>query len=150
MICPKCNYHDTRVLDSRETDGHKSVRRRRECEKCQNRFTTFERVETSNFIVVKKDGTRESYDREKVERGIWKACEKRKVTQDQVTKMINQMEEKWASMGKEISSRDVGEGIMDALRELDDVAYIRFASVYRQFKDIESFKKELQKLSKEE
>jgi transcriptional repressor NrdR len=150
MICPKCNYLDTRVLDSRETDGHKSVRRRRECEKCQNRFTTFERVETSNFIVVKKDGTRESYDREKVERGIWKACEKRKVTQDQVTKMINQMEEKWASMGKEISSRDVGEGIMDALRELDDVAYIRFASVYRQFKDIESFKKELQKLSKEE
>lgn len=150
MICPKCNYLDTRVLDSRETDGHKSVRRRRECEKCQNRFTTFERVETSNFIVVKKDGTRESYDREKVERGIWKACEKRKVTQEQVTKMINQMEEKWASMGKEISSRDVGEGIMDALRELDDVAYIRFASVYRQFKDIESFKKELQKLSKEE
>lgn len=150
MICPKCNYLDTRVLDSRETDGHKSVRRRRECEKCQNRFTTFERVETSNFIVVKKDGTRESYDREKVERGIWKACEKRKVTQDQVTKMINQMEEKWGSMGKEISSRDVGEGIMDALRELDDVAYIRFASVYRQFKDIDSFKKELQKLSKEE
>ena len=150
MICPKCNHQETRVLDSRETEGHKSVRRRRECEKCQNRFTTFERVETSNFIVVKKDGTRESYNREKVERGIWKACEKRKVTQDQVTKIINQMEEKWASMGKEISSRDVGEGIMDALRELDDVAYIRFASVYRQFKDLDSFKKELQKLSKEE
>lgn len=150
MICPKCNHNDTRVLDSRETEGHKSVRRRRECEKCQNRFTTFERVETSNFIVVKKDGARESYDREKVERGIWKACEKRKVTQDQVTKLINQMEEKWASIGKEVSSRDVGEGIMDALRELDDVAYIRFASVYRQFKDIESFKKELQKLSKED
>jgi transcriptional repressor NrdR len=150
MICPKCNHQETRVLDSRETEGHKSVRRRRECEKCENRFTTFERAETNNFIVVKKDGTRESYDREKVERGIWKACEKRKVTQDQVTKIINLMEEKWASMGKEISSRDVGEGIMDALRELDDVAYIRFASVYRQFKDIESFKKELQKLSKEE
>lgn len=138
------------MLDSRETEGHKSVRRRRECEKCQNRFTTFERVETSNFIVVKKDGTRESYDREKVERGIWRACEKRKVTQDQVAKLINQMEEKWASIGKEVSSRDVGEGIMDALRELDDVAYIRFASVYRQFKDLESFKKELQKLSKED
>jgi transcriptional repressor NrdR len=150
MICTKCNHQETRVLDSRETEGHKSVRRRRECEKCQNRFTTFERVETNNFIVVKKDGTRESYDREKIERGIWKACEKRKVTQEQVTKLINQMEEKWASMGKEISSRDVGEGIMDALRELDDVAYIRFASVYRQFKDIDSFKKELQKLSKED
>ncbi len=150
MICLKCNHQETRVLDSRETEGHKSVRRRRECEKCQNRFTTFERVETSNFIVVKKDGTRESYDREKVERGIWRACEKRKVTQDQVAKLINQMEEKWASIGKEVSSRDVGEGIMDALRELDDVAYIRFASVYRQFKDLESFKKELQKLSKED
>ncbi|MBI5753693.1 transcriptional repressor NrdR [Candidatus Peregrinibacteria bacterium] len=148
MMCPKCNNQETCVLDSRETDGHKSVRRRRECEKCKMRFTTFERMESNNFIVVKKDGTRESYNREKVERGIWKACEKRKVTQEQITKIINQMEEKWATPGREVSSRDIGEGIMDALRELDDVAYIRFASVYRQFKDIDSFKKELQKLSK--
>lgn len=150
MICPKCQNDDTRVLDSRETEGHKAVRRRRQCEKCKIRFTTFERLETTNFIVVKKDGTREAYDHEKVERGIWKACEKRKVTQEQITRMVNQLEEKWAGMGKEVSSRDIGEGIMDALRELDDVAYIRFASVYRQFKDLESFKKELQKLSKEE
>lgn len=149
MICPKCHNEETRVLDSRETEGHKAVRRRRECEKCNTRFTTFERVETTNFLVVKKDGTRESYDRDKVVRGIWKACEKRKVTEEQITAVVNQLEEKWASIGKEISSRDIGEGIMDALRELDDVAYIRFASVYRQFKDIDSFKKELQKLSKE-
>lgn len=149
MICPKCQNDDTRVLDSRETEGHKAVRRRRECERCEMRFTTFERLETTNFIVVKKDGTREAYNHDKVERGIWKACEKRKVTEEQVTKLVNRLEEKWAAMGKEVSSRDIGEGIMDALRELDDVAYIRFASVYRQFKDLESFKKELQKLSKD-
>lgn len=150
MICPKCQNDGTRVLDSRETESHKAVRRRRQCEKCKIRFTTFERLETTNFIVVKKDGTREAYDREKVERGIWKACEKRKVTQEQIIRIINQLEEKWVGMGKEVLSRDIGEGIMDALRGLDDVAYIRFASVYRQFKDLESFKKELQKLSKGE
>lgn len=148
MMCPKCNNQETCVLDSRQTESKKAVRRRRECEKCKMRFTTFERIESNNFVVVKKDGARENYNREKIERGIWKACEKRKVTQEQVTKMMNQLEEKWSSMGKEVSSRDIGEDIMDALRELDDVAYIRFASVYRQFKDIESFKKELQKLSK--
>lgn len=148
MICPKCQNNETRVLDSRETDGHKAVRRRRECEKCNNRFTTFERSEVSNFVVVKKDGSRENYDREKVEKGIWKACEKRKVTQEQVSKVVNELEERWAAIGREVPSKEIGEGIMDALRELDDVAYIRFASVYRQFKDLDSFKKELQKLSK--
>ena len=147
MICSKCSDNNTKVLDSRETDGHKAVRRRRECEKCGFRFTTFERIESTSFLVVKKDGTRESYDREKVEKGIWKACEKRKVSQDQIKKAINQLEEKWSTMGKEIPSKAIGEGIMDVLREIDDVAYIRFASVYRQFKDIDSFKKELQKLS---
>lgn len=147
MICPKCQENNTRVLDSRETDGHKAVRRRRECEECQHRFTTFERAEVANFIVVKKDGTRENYEREKVERGIWKACQKRKVTQEQITEILNKLEEKWAAMGKEIPSKVIGEWIMDALRDLDDVAYIRFASVYRQFKDLDSFKKELQKLS---
>ena len=148
MICPKCQHKDTRVLDSRETDGNKAVRRRRQCEKCKHRFTTFEHIETSNFIVVKKDGTRESYDREKVEKGIWKACEKRKITEEQITQMINKLEENWAAMGKEVPSQAIGEGIMEALRKLDDVAYIRFASVYRQFKDIDSFKKELAKLAK--
>ncbi len=148
MLCPKCNSNETRVLDSRETDSHKAVRRRRECESCKHRFTTFERVETSNFLVVKKDGTREPYDREKVEKGIWKACEKRKVTQDQIQKAINELEEKWASYGKEVPSEAIGEGIMDALKAIDDVAYIRFASVYRQFRDLETFKKEMDKLLK--
>jgi len=148
MICPKCQHNDTRVLDSRETDGHKAVRRRRECEKCANRFTTFERLENNKFVVVKKDGSRERYDREKVEKGVWIACEKRKVTEDQVTSMINGLEEEWSNVGKEIPSKSIGEGIMKALRKLDEVAYIRFASVYRQFKDLESFKKELQKLLK--
>ncbi len=149
MICPKCEHNGTRVLDSRETDGHKAIRRRRECEECKNRFTTFERMETTNFVVVKRDGTRENYRRDKLISGIWKACEKRKVTEDQVNRVINALEEEWSKMGKEIPSKMIGEGIMNALREIDEVAYIRFASVYRRFKDIESFEKELQKLNKQ-
>jgi transcriptional repressor NrdR len=146
MICTKCQFKDTRVLDSRETDGHRAVRRRRECLKCRFRFTTFERIETTKFIVVKKDGSRENYDREKVEKGIWTACQKRKVTDEQVTDAIAALEEKWAAAGKEVPSDMIGEGIMDVLREIDEVAYIRFASVYRQFKDLASFKKELKKM----
>lgn len=149
MICPKCKNKDTRVLDSRETEGQKAVRRRRNCEKCKYRFTTFERMETTNFIVVKRDGTRENYDREKVEKGIWQACQKRKVTQEQVDKLVNQLEDYWGSLGKEVQSKVIGEGVMEALKNIDEVAYIRFASVYRQFKDIDSFKKELQKLADE-
>lgn len=145
MICPKCQNKDTRVLDSRETDGHKAVRRRRECGECEHRFTTFERAEMTKFLVVKKDGARERYDRSKVETGIWTACQKRQITEDQVADLINKLEEKWANMGKEIDSKIIGEDIMHALRELDEVAYIRFASVYRQFDDLESFKKELSK-----
>ncbi|MDD3861653.1 MAG: transcriptional regulator NrdR [Candidatus Gracilibacteria bacterium] len=148
MICPKCKKDSTRVLDSRETEGHKAVRRRRECEHCKHRFTTFERVELTTFIVVKKDGTRESYDREKVAKGIWKSLEKRKVTKDQVTKIIDAMEERWGQFGGEVPSKMIGEGIMEALKGLDEVAYIRFASVYRQFKDLETFKKEVTKLLK--
>lgn len=147
MLCPKCSKDDTRVLDSRETDSNRAVRRRRECIECKHRFTTFERIEMTNFLVIKKDGTRETYDREKLEKGIQIACEKRKVSQKQIADLITALEKEWSNMGKEISSKDVGEGVMDALRELDDVAYIRFASVYRQFKDIESFKKELDKMS---
>ena len=146
MICPKCKKNSTRVLDSRETDSHKAVRRRRECEKCKHRFTTFERLEGRSFVVVKKDGTRENYDREKIEKGIWRACEKRKVTQQQVSEVVDALEEKWGNMGREVQSEIIGEGVMEALKKLDEVAYIRFASVYRQFKDLESFKKELQKL----
>jgi len=148
MLCPKCKNTNTRVLDSRDTDGQKAVRRRRECEKCEYRFTTFERVETSNFIVVKKDGTRENYNREKVLKGIWTACEKRKVTQEQVDNLVSNIESKLAHSHKEVDSKLIGEEIMDGLKELDEVAYIRFASVYRHFKDIDSFQKELKKLQK--
>jgi transcriptional repressor NrdR len=148
MICPKCNKNETKVLDSRETDGQKAIRRRRECEGCKHRFTTFERMDTSNFVVIKRDGSRENYDREKLEKGIWVACQKRKVTQEQVEDVLNNLEEKCSSVGKEVPSKIIGEEIMNALMELDEIAYIRFASVYRQFKDIESFKKALDKLSK--
>jgi len=98
--------------------------------------------------VVKKDGSRENYDREKLEKGLWIACEKRKITDDQISKLINNLEEKWGNVGKEVESKTIGEDLMDGLKEIDEVAYIRFASVYRQFKDIESFKRELNKLSK--
>ena len=146
MICPKCSHKSTRVLDSRVTDGEKAIRRRRECSKCKFRFTTFERLEACNFIVAKKDGTREAYDRDKLKRGIWRACEKRKITEEQIESALNKLESLWASQGKEITTDLIGEGVMNVLRDLDDVAYIRFASVYRQFQDLESFKKELQKL----
>jgi transcriptional repressor NrdR len=146
MICPKCKYEDTRVLDSRVTNEKREIRRRRACNKCNFRFTTFERIEFSNFLVIKKDQSREPYDRSKLESGIWKACEKRPVTVDQISGLLDKLEEKWANHGREVASKVIGEDVMNALRDLDEVAYIRFASVYRQFKDIESFKKELQKL----
>lgn len=146
MICPKCKHKSTSVVDSREANEGRSIRRRRECEGCEHRFTTFEKVETANFIVIKKDGSRESYEREKVERGIWRACEKRPVTQEQISNMIDSLEEVWSSSGKEVSGEIIGRDVMHALKMIDEVSYIRFASVYRQFKDVESFKQELQKL----
>lgn len=146
MYCPKCKNSNTRVLDSRETNEHREIRRRRKCEKCDFRFTTFERVETTNFIVVKRDNRRESYNRQKLESGIWKACEKRPVSQEQVDKLLNELEEMWSTSGKEISAQIIGEGIMEKLKDIDEVAYIRFASVYRQFKDIDSFRTELASL----
>lgn len=146
MICPKCKHDDTRVLDSRDTNEKKEIRRRRACNKCNFRFTTFERMEYTNFLIIKKDQSREPYNREKLEAGIWKACEKRPIAVEQITTMLDHLEEKWANQGKEINSKAIGEDIMNSLRELDEVAYIRFASVYRQFKDIDTFKKELQKL----
>lgn len=146
MICPKCKHKNTGVVDSREASEGRFIRRRRECEHCKHRFTTFEKVETSNFLVIKKDGSREAYDRDKVERGIWKACEKRPVTEEQISSMIDGLEEVWSASGKEVSGEVIGRDVMHALKMLDEVAYIRFASVYRQFKDVESFKKELEKL----
>lgn len=148
MICPKCKHLETRVIDSRETNEQREIRRRRKCSnaRCKFRFTTFERIETTSFLVVKKDESREMYNRQKLEDGIWKACEKRPVTKDQVEKMLNQLEEKWGALGKEIKANTIGEHVMENLKKLDEVAYIRFASVYRQFKDIDTFRKELQKL----
>ena len=146
MHCAKCKHVDTRVLDSRLTQEGKAIRRRRECDKCHYRFTTFERMEMSSFVVVKRDGSREPYSREKAERGLWKACEKRPVTQERIDKMLNELEEHWARYGKEVPAHLIGEGLMDQLRKVDDVAYIRFASVYRQFRDLETFRKEVQKL----
>lgn len=146
MICPKCKQNSTKVLDSRETDGNRATRRRRECEDCKFRFTTFERYEVSNFIVKKKDGAREAYNREKLLRGIWKACEKRPVSESTINSLLESLEESWRNIGREVPSKNLGEDIMEALKKIDEVAYIRFASVYRHFKDIESFKKELTNL----
>ncbi|MBT4384842.1 transcriptional repressor NrdR [Candidatus Peregrinibacteria bacterium] len=146
MICPKCKHKGTRVVDSRDASEGRCIRRRRECEDCTYRFTTFEKMETANFIVVKKDGARESYDRDKVERGIWRACEKRPVTQDQINDMLENLEEVWSSSGKEVPGERIGRDVMHALKMIDEVSYIRFASVYRQFKDVETFVEELQDL----
>ncbi len=146
MKCPKCKAKNTRVLDSRETGEGKSTRRRRECPDCKLRFTTFERLEHNNLIVIKRNDSREPYVQEKVRKGIWRACEKRPVTQAQVDGIIQNLEERWRNYGKEVPSDVIGEGIMEELKKLDEVAYIRFASVYRSFKDVASFQEELEKL----
>ena len=148
MQCPKCKNQETKVTDSRIAEQGKVIRRRRECEKCGRRFTTFERQEIGNLMVTKKDGTFEPYSRTKLENGIWIACGKRPVTQLQIDKMINKLEEKWSANKKGISSQTIGNDVMDALKKLDRIAYIRFASVYRSFKDVDEFKKELNKLLK--
>lgn len=134
------------MVDSRLAEDGRAVRRRRECTKCQHRFTTFERQEMSNLIVVKRDGTREPYSRSKLERGIWIACTKRPVTQDQIDKMLTKLEEKWGGNKKEVSSSTIGNDVMKEIKRIDKVAYIRFASVHREFKDVEEFKEAMNKL----
>ncbi len=146
MHCPRCKSEDTAVVDSRLAEDGRAVRRRRECTKCQHRFTTFERQEMSNLIVVKRDGTREPYSRSKLERGIWIACTKRPVTQDQIDKMLTKLEEKWGGNKKEVSSSTIGNDVMKEIKRIDKVAYIRFASVHREFKDVEEFKEAMNKL----
>lgn len=148
MQCTKCKNAETKVVDSRVSEQGKVIRRRRECEKCGRRFTTFERQEMANLIVMKKDGTYEPYSRSKLENGIWTACGKRPVTQMDIDKMINSLEEKWSVNKKGVSSQKIGKDVMDKLRKLDHIAYIRFASVYRSFKDVDEFKEELVKLFK--
>ena len=146
MHCPRCKSPDTGVIDSRLTEEGRAVRRRRECTKCDHRFTTFERQELSNLVVVKRDGTREPYSRTKLERGIWIACTKRPVTQDQIDKLLTKLEEKWGANKQEVASGTIGMDVMKELKKLDQVAYIRFASVHREFKDVDEFKQELGKL----
>lgn len=146
MFCPRCKSDDTAVIDSRLAEEGRAVRRRRECPKCEHRFTTFERQEMSSLIVVKRDGTREPYDRSKLQRGIWLSCTKRPVTQEQIDTMLGKLEEKWAAQRDEIQSAAIGEDVMKELKKLDQVAYIRFASVHREFQDVEEFKEELGRL----
>jgi len=142
--CPFCDYLESKVVDSRPTDEGNTIRRRRECVECKHRFTTYEKIEEIPLIVVKKDGNRESYDRAKMMHGIIRACEKRPVPYQTIEDMAKQIEKKlYNSMEKEISSTYIGELVMHGLRELDEVAYVRFASVYRQFKDINTFMDEL-------
>lgn len=146
MHCPHCKSPDTSVIDSRLAEDGRAVRRRRECPKCSHRFTSFERQELSSLIVIKRDGTREPYSRTKLERGIWIACTKRHITQEQIDSLLSKLEEKWSSNKKEVASSTIGTDVMKALKKLDKVAYIRFASVHREFKDVEEFKEEMTKL----
>lgn len=149
MRCPSCQYNGTKVVDSRPVDENKSIRRRRECEQCGFRFTTFEKVEETPLIVVKKDGSREEFSREKVLRGLIRACEKRPVTLEQLEEIVFTIEKELRRMGhSEIKSEQVGEKVMDKLAAVDEVAYVRFASVYRQFKDINVFMEEVKEILK--
>ena len=148
MICPFCAHETTKVVDKREGSDGKVTRRRRQCQKCTRRFTTFERVETLDLLVVKKDGRREIFDRSKLRSGIIKSCEKRPVSAENIEKIVDEVEaELRKSKASEISSKEIGEIVTKKLKKIDKIAYIRFASVYRQFADISDFEKELSKLS---
>ena len=147
MKCPSCSYKETKVIDSRiNTDGS-SIRRRRECLKCEKRFTTYEYIEQVPLMVVKKDGRRQAFYRTKIIAGLVKACEKRPVPHEKIIKVVNEIEaELRTRKSPEIKSREIGELVMKKLRDLDEVAYVRFASVYKRFRDIEDFKKEIKGL----
>ena len=147
MRCPFCLHEDSKVLDSRSTEEGASIRRRRECSQCGKRFTTYERLEEIPFMIVKKDGSREAFQRTKVLNGVLRACEKRPVSIDAIEGLVDDVEREIRSHNeREISAEQVGMLVMDRLKELDEVAYVRFASVYRQFKDINRFMDELQDL----
>ena len=146
MKCPFCGEENTKVIDSRPAEENNSIRRRRQCEVCGKRFTTYEKVETIPLIVIKKDDNREPYDRSKIDRGIVRSCHKRPVSYDQIVSTVEEIEaEIFNKEEKEISSNEIGEIVMDKIKELDQVAYVRFASVYREFKDVNTFMDELKK-----
>ena len=150
MKCLYCDCTESKVIDSRSSDDRKSIRRRRECTLCGRRFTTYETIEVTPVLVVKTDGTRESYNAEKVRRGIVKACEKRAVSADAIEAIVADISRRvYNSMESEISSKEIGNMVMDALKETDEVAYVRYASVYRSFKDISSFMSELKKMMRD-
>ncbi|MCI9137734.1 MAG: transcriptional repressor NrdR [Lachnospiraceae bacterium] len=147
MKCPFCSSDNTRVIDSRPADDNYSIRRRRLCDDCGKRFTTYEKVETIPLIVIKKDNNREQYDRAKVEAGILRACHKRPVSVNMMNQLVDTVEvDIFSREEKEISSSEIGEIVMNRLQELDPVAYVRFASVYREFKDVNTFMDELKKM----
>ncbi len=147
MRCNQCQATDTKVIESREVSEGESIRRRRECINCQARFTTYERIEKPQLIVVKNDGTRQMYNREKLLSGLYRACEKTAVNSVQLDKLVNDVERALYACGEsEIPSQRIGEEIIDRLAAIDEVAYVRFASVYRRFKDLASFEKELSKM----
>lgn len=147
MRCPFCGFEESKVIDSRPTDEGERIRRRRECMSCGNRFTTYEVIEKVPVVVVKKDKSREVFDREKLLNGMIKACEKRPVPVEQLEKAVNEIEsELQNSLDREVTSVRIGELVMEKLKSIDEVAYVRFASVYRQFKDINTFMSELKKL----
>ena len=147
MKCPFCNFADTKVIDSRAQDDNSVIRRRRVCEKCGKRFTTYERVDMIPITVIKRDGTREIFDKAKLQNGIMKSCNKRPVTAQQIQKLVDDIENTLAGSGeREVESKQLGNMVIERLKDLDEVAYVRFASVYRQFKDINSFIDELEKL----
>lgn len=150
MKCPFCAASDTKVIDSRPSEDNTSIRRRRQCEICQKRFTTYEKVETIPIIIVKKDNTRQTYDRAKVEAGIIRSCHKRPISSGQIKAMVDEIETAiYAIEDREIPVNVIGEMVMDKLKEVDEVAYVRFASVYREFKDVNTFMEELTKLLKQ-
>lgn len=147
MKCPFCGHPESKVIDSRPADENASIRRRRECLACGKRFTTYETVESLPIVVIKKDGSRQSFDRQKVLRGMIRACEKRPVSLAELERIADEIEQELQnSMEREIHTADIGEKVMERLRSVDQVAYVRFASVYRQFKDIDTFMAELNKL----
>lgn len=147
MKCPFCGSDNTRVIDSRPADDNTSIRRRRMCDDCSKRFTTYEKVETIPLIVIKKDNNREQYDRSKIEAGVLRACHKRPISAEQINRLVDEVEtDIFNREEKEIESTLIGEIVMDKIKDLDSVAYVRFASVYREFKDIDSFMSELKKI----
>lgn len=146
MKCPFCGEEDTRVIDSRPADDNNSIRRRRQCDKCLKRFTTYEKVEAIPLVVVKKDLTREPFDRTKIEKGVFKSCHKRPIPVDKINEVVDSIEAAVYNLEyKEIPSNTIGEIVMDKLKAIDAVAYVRFASVYREFKDVNTFMEEIKK-----